>query len=133
MYVYYTYTFIVINPCNCYTFVQTPTDWATANRNCQQSNPKATLASIDSAFENSEILTSALNQTGCSQIFIGLEEQSNNGWSWVNNDMSTYRNWRSGYPSSNSNQKCSQLNTNDGTWTNVDCASNGCYVCEIKN
>uniref|UniRef100_A0A914CP22 Cellulase n=1 Tax=Acrobeloides nanus TaxID=290746 RepID=A0A914CP22_9BILA len=122
-----------VNPCNCYAFIQTPLNWNSANNACRQQNPKATLISIDSAFENNEILASGKNQTTCTQFFIGLERDMSNTWYWSNNDTSKYFNWRASYPNSNSNDKCSQLNTNDGTWTNIDCATTGCYICEIKN
>ena len=37
-----------------------------------------------------------------------------------------------GYPTSNGNEKYSQLNINDGKWTNIDGTNPGCYICEIK-
>jgi hypothetical protein len=99
-----------INPCNCYSFIQQPTDWFSANNACQQQDSRSTLVSIDSAFENNEILgmdslvkniytiilVMGQNQTSCSQFSIGLEQQAVNVWSWINNDTSTYRNWRAG-------------------------------------
>uniref|UniRef100_A0A914EJ27 C-type lectin domain-containing protein n=1 Tax=Acrobeloides nanus TaxID=290746 RepID=A0A914EJ27_9BILA len=125
------YQSTITGSCKCYNFIQTPKDWQSSNNDCRQQNPKATLGSIDSAFENNEILNVLKNQTSCSQVFIGLK-QSSNSWSWINNDTSTYQNWRSGYPSSNSNNIYSQLNTADGKWTNIDGTAQGCYVCEIK-
>uniref|UniRef100_A0A914C2F7 alpha-mannosidase n=1 Tax=Acrobeloides nanus TaxID=290746 RepID=A0A914C2F7_9BILA len=120
-----------INPCDCYNFVQTPTDWTSANNDCRKQNPRASLSSVDSAFENNELLSLLQSKTSCSQAFIGMTQQTSNVWSWINNDTSPYRNWRTGYPSGNN--QCSQLNTNDGKWTNIDCTTQGCYVCEIKN
>uniref|UniRef100_A0A914C5M9 Glucosylceramidase n=1 Tax=Acrobeloides nanus TaxID=290746 RepID=A0A914C5M9_9BILA len=57
---------------------------------------------------------------------------ASNSWSWINNDTSVYRNWRSGYPSSNSNNIYSQLNMADGKWTNIDGTAQACYVCEVR-
>uniref|UniRef100_A0A914DKH8 C-type lectin domain-containing protein n=1 Tax=Acrobeloides nanus TaxID=290746 RepID=A0A914DKH8_9BILA len=45
-----------VNPCNCYNFIKTPKDWTSANNDCQQQDPRSTLTSIDSAFENNEVL-----------------------------------------------------------------------------
>uniref|UniRef100_A0A914DQX8 C-type lectin domain-containing protein n=1 Tax=Acrobeloides nanus TaxID=290746 RepID=A0A914DQX8_9BILA len=103
------------NPCNCFNFVQTPKTWPMANADCQQQNPKATLASIDSAFQNNDFW-----------------KQNNNVWAWNNNDSSVYRNWRSGYPVGGS-ATYAELNKNDGKWTNIIGSVTGCYVCEIKN
>uniref|UniRef100_A0A914BZS5 C-type lectin domain-containing protein n=1 Tax=Acrobeloides nanus TaxID=290746 RepID=A0A914BZS5_9BILA len=123
-----------INPNNCYNFVKSAKDWTSANNDCQQQDSRSTLTSIDSAFENNEVLTNGQSRTGCTQFFIGLQEQLSNVWTWINNDTSAYRNWRSGYPDTNAKNKCSQLNSSDGRWTNIDCSTTtGCYVCEIKN
>uniref|UniRef100_A0A914DN33 C-type lectin domain-containing protein n=1 Tax=Acrobeloides nanus TaxID=290746 RepID=A0A914DN33_9BILA len=98
-----------LDPCNCLKFSKNPIDWNSANN--------------DSSGEN---------HTNCSQFFIGLNMQTTNQWTWINNDSSLYRNWRPGYPISDNNLKCSQLNANDGKWTNIDCSSIGCYICEIR-
>uniref|UniRef100_A0A914CZB5 C-type lectin domain-containing protein n=1 Tax=Acrobeloides nanus TaxID=290746 RepID=A0A914CZB5_9BILA len=75
-------------------FIENQLDWTSANNACIDQS--STLPSIDSAFDNNEMLINAKNLTGCSQIFIGLQQQSSNLWSWVNNDTSSYRNWQNG-------------------------------------
>uniref|UniRef100_A0A914C081 alpha-L-fucosidase n=1 Tax=Acrobeloides nanus TaxID=290746 RepID=A0A914C081_9BILA len=76
----------------CYSFINATLDWASANAACAKAAPGATLVSIGSAFENSEV--DGLIK-GSNNAYIGLQYQNNN-WAWVNGDTSAYRNWANG-------------------------------------
>uniref|UniRef100_A0A914DFD6 C-type lectin domain-containing protein n=1 Tax=Acrobeloides nanus TaxID=290746 RepID=A0A914DFD6_9BILA len=115
-----------VNNRSCLAFVNGTADWNTANAQCGQLAPGATLGSIDSAFENGEI-QGIIN--GCNNAYIGLHNVNGN-WIWVNGDASVYRNWASGYPTTNANSACVVMSTSDGKWMNQDCANSSYYVCQ---
>uniref|UniRef100_A0A914E0C2 alpha-L-fucosidase n=1 Tax=Acrobeloides nanus TaxID=290746 RepID=A0A914E0C2_9BILA len=83
-----------LNKQECLTFGNSTLGWNAANSQCGILGPGATLTSITSAFENTEI--SGLNQ-GCSNAYIGLyRNSSSSNWQWINGDTSTYTNWGTG-------------------------------------
>uniref|UniRef100_A0A914CFD2 alpha-L-fucosidase n=1 Tax=Acrobeloides nanus TaxID=290746 RepID=A0A914CFD2_9BILA len=83
-----------LNKQECLTFGNSTLGWNAANSQCGILGPGATLTSITSAFENTEI--AGLNQ-GCSNAYIGLyRNSSSSNWQWINGDTATYTNWGTG-------------------------------------
>uniref|UniRef100_A0A914E0H5 N-acetylmuramoyl-L-alanine amidase n=1 Tax=Acrobeloides nanus TaxID=290746 RepID=A0A914E0H5_9BILA len=116
--------------CKCYIFASGIDSWYTALNDCKVS--KSNLASIDSAFENSNLVATIKSWSPtCTKLYTGLEfDEISQGWIWVNGDKSTYRNWRAGSPSSNPDTKCAVLNLSDGKWTDELChEASYCYIC----
>uniref|UniRef100_A0A914DBX9 C-type lectin domain-containing protein n=1 Tax=Acrobeloides nanus TaxID=290746 RepID=A0A914DBX9_9BILA len=126
------------NKRNCYLFASTAKDWNTANFQCFALDQRASLATIGSAFVNTEILTTAAKVAPrCNDFFIGLHQDNQNSpWVWMNGDTATYRNWRPRYPNYidfGPNSFCGVLNMYDGTWLNDVCVNKSkCYICEIS-
>uniref|UniRef100_A0A914C5F7 C-type lectin domain-containing protein n=1 Tax=Acrobeloides nanus TaxID=290746 RepID=A0A914C5F7_9BILA len=126
-----------VDPCICYLLINGPNYWDSYL--CYQFQPSSKLTSIDSVFENSELVGLARNQTpACAKLFIGLESVPGPNGSrihiWNNGDPSTYRNWEKGYPVNITNDinthDCVVLNQADGKWTNEDCETQRCVICE---
>uniref|UniRef100_A0A914CB58 C-type lectin domain-containing protein n=1 Tax=Acrobeloides nanus TaxID=290746 RepID=A0A914CB58_9BILA len=60
-----------------------------ANAYCRTIN--ATLASIDSVFENRDIIN--LSPGRYTMWWVGLHRNNDGSWAWINGDKSQYRNW----------------------------------------
>lgn len=102
----------------------------------------ASLLTINSAFENNEILPQTASND-CAQSLIGLVRNGSN-WVWSNGDMNTYRNWQSRKkifstffiknlenPTNESTKNCVAFDNNAGKWYNVDCDQPQCYICQL--
>lgn len=114
--------------------------WFAANFDCKTHGMNASSLSISSAFENSELASKSNDRvqkrfleqatsSGCDQFYIGLYRNGSN-WQWANNDSSAYKNWAPGYPTNDPTQNCVIFNSKSGTWSNIDCDSSHCFVCQ---
>uniref|UniRef100_A0A914DAX2 C-type lectin domain-containing protein n=1 Tax=Acrobeloides nanus TaxID=290746 RepID=A0A914DAX2_9BILA len=123
------------NKGNCYLFVSSAKDWNTANFQCFAVDQRASLATVEYAFINTEILTTAEKAAPkCNDFFIGLHQDNQySPWVWINGDTASYRNWRNSYPNygdHGKNANCGVLNMKDGKWTNDVCIGKSkCYIC----
>ena len=87
----------------------------------------STLVSVQSQAEQDAVFA----LTGATGGWIGLTDFLNEGtFSWVDESLVSYTNWRSGQPNNgNNNQHCTQIRP-DGDWDDVICDKNQQYVCQ---
>uniref|UniRef100_A0A914DCI0 C-type lectin domain-containing protein n=1 Tax=Acrobeloides nanus TaxID=290746 RepID=A0A914DCI0_9BILA len=118
------------NSNKCIKFVTEVQPWFGAKFDCSTLGNNSTLLSIDQAFEDSEICQ--VGQAGddrCTQFYTGLFN-SGNGWQWSDGDTSAYRDWKSGFPTSDSTKGCAAFDRKTCKWFNESCDTPQCYICQ---
>uniref|UniRef100_A0A914DIF2 C-type lectin domain-containing protein n=1 Tax=Acrobeloides nanus TaxID=290746 RepID=A0A914DIF2_9BILA len=112
----------------CYYGSSSPLSWADAEVTCRAQG--AYLATVNSVFENADIASYlSKNYSSCNSFSIGLYSHYGD-WIWSNYATSTFRFWKSGYPTNDTNALCVVLNQ-DGSWSNQPCTNTQCYVCSF--
>ncbi|KAK6180703.1 hypothetical protein SNE40_008704 [Patella caerulea] len=92
----------------------------------------AHLASIHSAEENG-FLTSVMNKHSTVMFYIGLNDLDLAGYQWPDGTPVNYVDWSPNEPNDAfGGERCTQIQSNRGTWTDVTCGLTNGYVCKKK-
>ncbi|XP_077081600.1 ladderlectin-like [Siphateles boraxobius] len=112
----------------CYKFISHPSNWSTAQRNCQ--NLGVSLASVSNKLENDFLLT--LLPSPSTRAWIGATDAVQEGhWLWSNRSCLSYTNWCSGQPNNYTlHENCLEINfTSDRCWNDECCSTSLSYIC----
>ncbi|XP_039538835.1 C-type mannose receptor 2-like [Pimephales promelas] len=111
----------------CYKFISHPTNWITAQRNCQSLG--ANLASVHNKLENKFLLS--LLPSPSTRTWIGANDAVQGGhWLWSDGSVFLYTHWCSGEPSIQRPENCLEINfTSDRCWNNEPCSHSLSYIC----
>ncbi|XP_039538836.1 ladderlectin-like [Pimephales promelas] len=112
----------------CYKFISHPTNWITAERNCQSLG--ANLASVRNKLENGFLLS--LLPTPSTRAWIGANDAVQDGhWLWSDGSVFLYTHWCSGQPDHTGGfENCLEINyLSDRCWNDGSCSSSLSSIC----
>ncbi|XP_052254421.1 macrophage mannose receptor 1-like [Dreissena polymorpha] len=128
----------IINGGYCYSaFVNTGRSWPEAARECHKQG--GYLASVHSQQEMTFIFnlvaqTNVTNSHYKPNIWIGLEQGGQAGYTWTDGTAINFVSWNAGEPSllgsHGQTEECVEFDRNTGKWNDIDCYTNRGYVCK---
>ncbi|XP_056109128.1 ladderlectin-like isoform X3 [Rhinichthys klamathensis goyatoka] len=118
----------------CYKFISDPSNWITAERNCQSLG--ANLASVRNNLENKFLLS--LLPSSSTRAWVGGHDAVQEGqWLWSDGTVFSYTNWWTGEPNNagfpdnhQGAENCLEINySSDRCWNDVPCSASFPYIC----
>ncbi|XP_056109135.1 ladderlectin-like isoform X1 [Rhinichthys klamathensis goyatoka] len=111
----------------CYKFISHPTNWITAERNCQSLG--ANLASVRNKLENKFLLT--LLPSPSTHSWIGGHDAVQEGhWMWSDGTVFLYTHWCTRQPDNYRAENCLEINLfSKRCWNDTQCSNSFSYIC----
>ncbi|XP_077081594.1 galactose-specific lectin nattectin-like [Siphateles boraxobius] len=112
----------------CYKYFSHPSNWITAERNCQSLG--ANLASVSNKPVNDFLLT--LLPSPSTRAWIGGHDAVQEGhWLWRDGSVFLYTHWCGGEPDNYKGaEHCLEINfTSDRCWNDAPCSTSLSYIC----
>ncbi|XP_039522302.1 ladderlectin-like isoform X2 [Pimephales promelas] len=111
----------------CFKFFSHPTNWITAERNCQSIG--ANLASVSNKLENGFLLS--LLPSPSTRTWVGAHDAVQEGrWLWSDGSVFLFTHWCSNEPNSSGVENCLEINfTSNRCWNDLSCSNKLSYIC----
>ncbi|XP_056109137.1 galactose-specific lectin nattectin-like isoform X2 [Rhinichthys klamathensis goyatoka] len=113
----------------CFKFISHPTNWITAERNCQGHG--ANLASVRNNLENNFLLSLLPSST---RTWVGGHDAVEEGhWLWSDGTVFLHTHWCTRQPDNLRGENCLEINfSSDRCWNDAPCSTSLSYIC-VKN
>ncbi|XP_056155303.1 macrophage mannose receptor 1 [Lampris incognitus] len=115
---------------HCYTFLTSSMDnWAHASVECLRMG--GSLVSIQDAHESQFIQENVdLLQDSTKSFWIGLYKSHEGEWSWIDNSVVDYTNWKGAAMKSSGTDSCVEIQSDSGQWTTNSCSRYKPFICK---
>jgi len=101
--------------------------WIEAQYSCTQR--RGDLASFHSKEEIDQFIQQISGRSS-HNLYIGLQSNGFEGWTWSDNSAYQYSNWGNGEPNGLTGEDCVEMYPWDGTWNDVSCLEKRGFICK---
>lgn len=117
---------------HCYLIqVSYTKNWYQASLECLRFG--GSLASFDDSLESNFVWHQIERlEDRVKSFWIGMYQNVENKWLWLDNAPVDFVNWNIGEPSDHNDEHCVEMYSSHGTWNNLYCSSYRGYICKIQ-